>query len=111
MTEPRQRLRFRRRALGTAIVAAASIGLLLWVAPPASVINQIGHMNVTWLLVAVALELASCLSYVIVFRRFFPEPPRAVGRQVAWITMGAAAVLPGGNISGAAATTLSLIHI
>ena len=105
MTEPRQRLRFRRRALGTAIVAAVSIGLLLWVAPPASVINQIGHMNVTWLLVAVALELASCLSYVIVFRRFFPEPPRAVGRQVAWITMGAAAVLPGGNISGAAATT------
>jgi uncharacterized membrane protein YbhN (UPF0104 family) len=105
VTEPRRRLRFRRRAIGTAIVAAVSIGLLLWVAPPASVINQIGHMNVTWLLVAVALELASCLSYVIVFRRFFPEPPRAVGRQVAWITMGAAAVLPGGNISGAAATT------
>jgi uncharacterized membrane protein YbhN (UPF0104 family) len=105
VSRPRQWLRFRRRALGTVVVGAVSVGLLLWVAPPASVIDEIGHMNPTWLLVAVALEFGSCLSYVIVFRRFFPEPPRAVGRQVAWITMGAAAVLPGGNISGAAATT------
>jgi uncharacterized membrane protein YbhN (UPF0104 family) len=92
------------RALGSAIVAVGSLGLLLWVAPPASVIQQIGDMNATWLLVAVVLELGSCLSYVIVFRRFFPEPPGAISRRVAWIAMGAAAVLPGGNISGAAAT-------
>ncbi len=93
------------RALATAIVAAASVGLLIWVAPPEDVLTEIGDMNVTWLVVAVGLELASCLSYVIVFRRFFPEPPGAVSRKVAWITMGAAAVLPGGNISGAAATS------
>jgi uncharacterized membrane protein YbhN (UPF0104 family) len=92
------------RALGTAALGAASVGLLLWVAPPAQVIVQIGDMNLTWVLVAVALELGSCLSYVIVFRRFFPEPPRAVSRQVAWISMGAGAVLPGGNISSAATT-------
>ena len=49
-------------------------------------------------LAAVALELGSCLSYVIVFRHFFPEPPRADGRRVAWLAMGAGAVLPGGNI-------------
>jgi uncharacterized membrane protein YbhN (UPF0104 family) len=92
------------RVLGGAIVGAVSVGLLLWVAPPASVIDQIGHMNPSWVLGAVALELGSCLSYVVVFRRFFPEPPRAVSRQVAWIAMGAGAVLPGGNISSAAAT-------
>ena len=84
------------------------MGLLLWVAPPEDVIDQIGHMNPTWVLVAVALELGSCLSYVVVFRRFFPEPPRAVSHQVAWIAMGAGAVLPGGNISSAAATGLLL---
>jgi uncharacterized membrane protein YbhN (UPF0104 family) len=76
----------------------------MWVAPPEDVIDQIAHMNPAWVLVAVALELGSCLSYVILFRRFFPEPPRAVSRQVAWIAMGAGAVLPGGNISSAAAT-------
>ncbi len=92
------------RALGTAILGAASVGLLLWVAPPADVVEQIAHMNPIWVLAAIALELASCLSYVIVFRRFFPEPPRTVSRQVAWISMGAGAVLPGGNISSAATT-------
>ena len=96
------------RALATAAIGAVSVGLLLWVAPPAKVIDQIGDMNLTWVLVAIALELGSCLSYVIIFRRFFPEPPRRVSRQVAWIAMGAGAVLPGGNISSAAATGLLL---
>ena len=68
-------------------------------APPVQVVHLIGHMNPVWLLAAVALELGSCLSYVVVFRRFFPEPPRAVGCQVAWIAMGASAILPGGNLS------------
>jgi len=92
------------RVLGTAIVTVLSIGVLLWVAPPAQVITSIGHMKPVWLLIAVGLELGSCLSYVVIFRRFFPEPAPPVGRQVAWIAMGAGAVLPGGNFSSAAAT-------
>ena len=96
--------RLTARVLITGLIGAISVGLLLWVAPPASVIRQIGHMSPAWVLVAVALELASCLGYVVIFRRFFPEPPRAVSRQVAWIAVGAGAVLPGGNISSAAAT-------
>jgi uncharacterized membrane protein YbhN (UPF0104 family) len=73
------------------------------VAPPGQVLESISDMSPLWLLAAVALELASCLSYPVVFRRFFPEPPNAVSRQVAWIAMGAGAVLPGGNFSSAAA--------
>jgi uncharacterized membrane protein YbhN (UPF0104 family) len=96
--------RFRLRVLGTLLVGLVSVGLLVWVAPPEDVVEQLGRMNPVWLLVAVAFELGSCLSYVIVFRRFFPEPPRAVSRQVAWIAMGAGAVLPGGNISSAVAS-------
>jgi hypothetical protein len=45
------------------------------------VIDQIREMSWAWVLAAIALELGSCLSYVIVFRRFFPEPPAAVGRR------------------------------
>ncbi len=96
------------RVVGVAIAGAVSIGLLLWVAPPSQVVDQIGHMRITWVLAAVALELGSCLSYVIVFRRFFPEPSPGISRRVAWIAMGAGAVLPGGNISSAAATGLLL---
>ncbi|HEX3689507.1 MAG TPA: lysylphosphatidylglycerol synthase transmembrane domain-containing protein [Solirubrobacteraceae bacterium] len=96
------------RALATVIIGVVSVGLLLWVAPPDDVGRQISDMNPFWVLGAVAFELASCLSYVIIFRRFFPEPPRSVGRTVAWIAMGAGAVLPGGNISSAAATGVLL---
>jgi uncharacterized membrane protein YbhN (UPF0104 family) len=80
------------------------VGVLLWLAPPGQVIASIGDMSPAWLLAAVGLEIGSCLSYVVIFRRFFPEPPRPVSRQVAWIAMGAGAVLPGGNFSSAATT-------
>jgi uncharacterized membrane protein YbhN (UPF0104 family) len=92
------------RVMVLALVGVLSVGVLLWVAPPHEVIDAITNMNPLWLLGAVLLELASCFSYVLVFRRFFPEPPGAVSRQVAWIAMGAGAVLPGGNFSSAATT-------
>ncbi|MGO9890396.1 MAG: lysylphosphatidylglycerol synthase transmembrane domain-containing protein [Solirubrobacteraceae bacterium] len=96
------------RRFGVAIIGALSVGLIVWLAPPAKVLDEIGRMNVSWVLVAVALELGSCLSYVIVFRYFFPELSRANSRRVAWIAMGAGAVLPGGNVSSAAVTGLLL---
>ncbi len=92
------------------MLGVASVVLLLWVAPPAQVVASIGDMSPVWLLAAVGLELGSCLSYVVVFRRFFPEPQRGVSRQVAWIAMGAGAVLPGGNFSSAATTGWLLRH-
>jgi hypothetical protein len=84
-------------ALDAALLGLGSVGLLLVVAPPGDVIDQIRDMSPAWVLGAIALELGSCVSYVIVFRRFFPEPPPAVSRRIAWIAMGAGAVLPGGN--------------
>src|SRR5579875_2788972 len=93
-----------------AAVVAACVAVLLRVASPNQVLRSLGHMNPVWLLGAVAFELASCFSNPVVFRRFFPEPPRPVGRQVAWIAMGAGAVLPGGNFSSAAATGWLLRH-
>ena len=98
------------RLLATGILSAALVGVLLWLAPPAQVIDSIGDMSPAWLLAAVGFEIGSCLSYVVVFRRFFPEPPRPVSRQVAWMSMGAGAVLPGGNFSSAAASGWLLRH-
>lgn len=98
------------RLLGAAILTAVSVGVLLLVAPPTQVINAITDMNPVWLLAGCALELGSCLSYVVVFRRFFPEPSGPAGRQVAWVAMGTGAVLPGGNFSSAATTGWLLRH-
>jgi uncharacterized membrane protein YbhN (UPF0104 family) len=106
----RNRKRLSVRVAGTAVLSVALVGALLWLAPPAQVINTIGDMSPVWLLAAVGFEIASCVSYVVVFRRFFPEPPRPVSRQVAWIAMGAGAVLPGGNFSSAATTGWLLRH-
>jgi uncharacterized membrane protein YbhN (UPF0104 family) len=107
---PRWWSRTRIRVAGAALLSVISVLVLLEVAPPGQVIDAIGDMNPVWLLAAVGLELGSCLSYVVLFRRFFPEPPRPVSRQVAWIAMGAGAVLPGGNFSSAATTGWLLRH-
>jgi uncharacterized membrane protein YbhN (UPF0104 family) len=98
----RTRRRTASRVLVTGLISAFCLAVLLWVAPPQQVIESIGDMNGLWLLAAVALELGSCFAYVVVFRRFFPEASRPVSRHVAWIAMGAGAVLPGGNFSSAA---------
>jgi len=100
----------RARGLATAAIGTLSIGALLLVAPPSQVIESVTDLDPRWLAAAVGLELGSCLSYVLVFRRFFPEASRPVSRRVAWIAMGAGAVLPGGNFSSAAATGLLLRH-
>lgn len=102
--EKTRRLRPTWRGAALLAIAAISTALLFLVAPPAEVLAQLDHMNLSWLAVAVALELFSCLSYVIVFRHFFPEPSRRDSRRVAWIAMGAGALLPGGNLTSVAAT-------
>jgi putative heme transporter len=103
-SERRRSLRPSRRLLGTLLIGGVCAGLLFHVAPPGAVLDQIGDMGLTWVGAAVALEFASCLGYVYVFRRLFPEPTGPRARRVAWIGMGAGAVLPGGNFCSAAAT-------
>ncbi|MDQ6606185.1 MAG: flippase-like domain-containing protein [Actinomycetota bacterium] len=93
-----------RRLLFTLLIGGVCAGLLWLVAPPGAVLDQVGEMRLTWVVAAVGLELASCLGYVFVFRRLFPEPAGSRARQLAWIGMGAGAVLPGGNFCSAAAT-------
>jgi uncharacterized membrane protein YbhN (UPF0104 family) len=104
--EETRRLRPTWRGAGMLVIGAVSAGLLVLVAPPGEVLDQIDHMSLAWLAAAVVLELCSCLSYVIVFRYFFPELSRRDSRRVAWIAMGTGALLPGGNISSVAATGL-----
>ncbi|MGH2843276.1 MAG: lysylphosphatidylglycerol synthase transmembrane domain-containing protein [Solirubrobacteraceae bacterium] len=92
----------------TVLIAAVAVALLLWVAPPGEVLHQLDTMRLSWLLAAVGFELASCLSYIVLFRGVFPELPRRTCWRVAWIAMGTGAVLPGGNAASAVSTGLLL---
>ncbi len=60
--------------------------------------------------VAIGLELASCLSFLVIFRLFFSPVPKTEAREMAWSQMGSGALLPGGGI-GSLAVGGWLLHL
>jgi uncharacterized membrane protein YbhN (UPF0104 family) len=97
-----------RRLVGALLLAVALATLLLAVPPLRGVARQIGHMAPGWIVAAVALEIASCLGFVVIFRRFFDLLPAGVGREIAWIETGSGALLPGGGVGALAVGGLLL---
>jgi uncharacterized membrane protein YbhN (UPF0104 family) len=98
------------RALTIALLLAALISLLLAVPGLQRVASEISHLDATWLLLAGALELASCASFVVVFRHFFKGVPARGARELAWTEMGSGALLPGGGV-GSLAVGGWLLHL
>ncbi len=100
---PLERHDLRRRLL-TVLVLAICVGTVLLAVPDLRpVVREIADMNPALVAVAVALELASCLSFVVIFRLFFSPVPSAVAREMAWSQMGSGALLPGGGVGSLAA--------
>jgi uncharacterized membrane protein YbhN (UPF0104 family) len=66
-------------ALGLALIA----GVLLAVPGLKGVARAVSDLHPDWLVVAVALELLSCASYVVVFLRVFERAPLRFGARVA----------------------------
>lgn len=93
----------RRRLVTIVGLALCGITVLLAVPDLQPVVREIAAMNPALVAAAVALELASCLSFVVIFRHFFrPLPPNAA-RELAWSEMGSGALLPGGGVGSLAA--------
>jgi uncharacterized membrane protein YbhN (UPF0104 family) len=78
------------------------ISLLLSVPALRPELRAIGEINPLWIAVAVALELASSVSFVIVFRLFFDRLAARDARALAWTSMASGALLPGGGVGGLA---------
>ena len=53
-------------------------------------------------LAALALELGSCIGFVVVFRLFFDELPAGAARELAWTEEASGALLPGGGVGALA---------
>ena len=90
------------RIAASALLSAAVASLLLAVPPLRGVAQQVAHMDLGWVVVAAALEMASCLSFVVIFRLFFDELPAGTARELAWTEEGSGALLPGGGVGGLA---------
>ena len=86
------------RLLTIALLVGALVSLLVEVPGLQTVASEISHVSGDWLVLAVALELASCASFVVIFRHFFKGVPAQPARNLAWTEMGSGALL-------------SLIHI
>ncbi len=99
----------RVRMVTLTLLAAGGLTMLLAVPGLRRVLSEIRHLNASWLILAIGLELASCLSFVVIFRLFFTGLPARLTRAVAWIEMGSGALLPGGG-AGSLATGGWLLH-
>jgi uncharacterized membrane protein YbhN (UPF0104 family) len=100
--EPRAGARIATRVAAAVLGSVAIATLVLAVPPLRGVASQIGHMRLGWIGVAGALELASCLAFVVIFRLFFDELPAGIARELAWAEEGSGALLPGGGVGALA---------
>jgi uncharacterized membrane protein YbhN (UPF0104 family) len=89
-----------RRAATAGLLVALGISLLLSVPALRPVLRAISEISPPWIAVAVALELASCVSFVIIFRLFFDRIGARDARALAWTEMASGALLPGGGVGG-----------
>jgi uncharacterized membrane protein YbhN (UPF0104 family) len=67
-----------------------------------SVLGRVADAHAGWLVLAVALELASCLCYVAVVRLVLPNGPAREVRRLAWAEQAFGAVVPVGGAGGLA---------
>jgi len=98
------------RVITIAVLVAALVSLLLAVPALRAVAREVSHVSGGWLILAAALELASCASFVLVFRHFFKGVPARGARDLAWTEMGSGALLPGGGV-GSLAVGGWLLHL
>jgi uncharacterized membrane protein YbhN (UPF0104 family) len=99
-----------RRVATAGLLAVLGITLLLSVPALRPVLRAIRGISPWWIAAAVALELASCVSFVIIFRLFFDRVGARDARALAWTEMASGALLPGGGV-GALAIGGWLMHL
>ena len=100
-----------RRRLLTVVVLSICVGAVVLAVPDLRpVVREIEQINPALVITAVVLELASCLSFVVIFRLFFKPLPAPAAREMAWSQMGSGALLPGGGV-GSLAVGGWLLHL
>lgn len=99
-----------RRLITVVVLAVCLLTVLLAVPDLRLVLHQVRAMNPALAAAAIGLELASCASFVVIFRMFFSRVPNPAARELAWSQMGSGALLPGGGV-GSLAVGGWLLHL
>jgi uncharacterized membrane protein YbhN (UPF0104 family) len=99
---PRARPRVGRRVAALLLLMVLAGSLLTAVPALRPVANSVRHVRPVWIAAAIALELASCVSFVVLFRLFFDRLGPRDARALAWTEMASGALLPGGGAGGLA---------
>jgi len=73
----------RRGLISLAILVALAVGLILAVPGLHGVGHTLAHMQLGWIAAAIALEILSCLAYVLAFLQVFETTPIRFGGRVA----------------------------
>jgi uncharacterized membrane protein YbhN (UPF0104 family) len=94
--------RLRNGLIWTVALAAMLLAIALAVPDLRDVLERVGHAAPGWLVVAVSLEIASCLGYVAVVRLVLRDGPARDVRRLAWAEMAFGAVVPVGGAGGLA---------
>jgi uncharacterized membrane protein YbhN (UPF0104 family) len=89
--------RLRNGALWAAALLLLLLGIGLAVPDLRGVLDRASQAAPGWLVLAVALELASCLGYVATMRLVLPRGPAREVRRLAWAEMAFGAVVPAGG--------------
>jgi uncharacterized membrane protein YbhN (UPF0104 family) len=92
------------RRLLQVVALLAAVLLVAIVAPGLGEVREhLGEAAPGWLAVAVALELLSCTSYVLMFRGVFcPRMSWRTSSQIAWAELGAGSLVPASGAAGLA---------
>jgi uncharacterized membrane protein YbhN (UPF0104 family) len=98
----------KRRLATLALLLLAGGAVLLAVPGLHDAAHEASAVGVWWLVGGVALEIASCVSFLAIFRRFFAEMSAREARRLAWVEMGSGALLPGGGVGSLAAGAVLL---
>ncbi len=86
----------------TGLLVVLGAALLAAVPGLRGVLREIRDIGPGWIVLAIALEIASSISFVVVFRLFFDDLEAGDARALAWTTQASGALLPGGGAGGLA---------
>jgi uncharacterized membrane protein YbhN (UPF0104 family) len=89
--------RLRNGLVWTVVLLVLLLGIGLAIPDLRSVLNRAAHAGIGWLVLAVALEVGSCLGYVAVMRVVLSAGPAREVRRLAWAEMAFGAVVPVGG--------------
>jgi uncharacterized membrane protein YbhN (UPF0104 family) len=92
----------RARIITLLLLMILTVTLLTAVPALRPVVRTIRHIDPVWIVAAIGLELASCVSFVILFRLFFDRLRPRDARTLAWTEQASGALLPGGGAGGLA---------